>query len=97
MTKVYGELESILAVKNDKLMFVKQENDEYEKLILEEKGRQDNNKEELLRLKTYLHTLISTNEHLYSELERSCSQDREVQVMLSDKLEKLLVINDKIT
>ena len=42
-------------------MFVRQENDEYEKMILEEKNRQNANKEELLRLKTYLNTLISTN------------------------------------
>lgn len=48
-------------------------------------------------MKTYLNTLVSTNEHLYSELERSCTQDREVQVMLSDKLSKLMVVNDKIT
>lgn len=50
-----------------------------------------------MRLKSYLQTLLSTNEHLYLELEKSCSQDRGVQVMLSDKLEKLMVINDKIT
>ena len=50
-----------MAVKNDKLMFVRQENEEYEKMILEEKNRQNANKEELLRLKNYLNTLISTN------------------------------------
>lgn len=96
MTRTYGELESISNVKQQKLMFVVQENQEYEKLIAEEKDRQAKNREELLRLKNYLQTLLSTNEHLYLELEKSCSQDRGVQVMLSDKLEKLMVINDKI-
>jgi len=55
-------------------------------MITEEQAKQLKSQEELLRLKTYLQTLISTNEHLYSELEKSCAQDRNVQVMLSDKL-----------
>jgi hypothetical protein len=41
--------------------------------------------------------LVQTNEILFRELERSCTEDREVQVMLSEKLEKLMLANDKIT
>lgn len=40
---------------------------------------------------------MQTNEILFRELERSCTEDREVQVMLSEKLEKLMLANDKIT
>lgn len=47
-------------------------------------------------MKLYLQTLVSTNEELFRELEKSCAQDREVQVMLSDKLERLLIINDEV-
>jgi hypothetical protein len=86
MTKSYGELESLLAVKKDQLMFLVQENEAYQQLISEEQRSQDSNRAELLKLKGYLQTLVATNEHLYAGLEHSCSQDREVQLMLSDKL-----------
>lgn len=41
LTKTFGELESILSTKKEKLMFVSQENQEYEKLIADEKERQE--------------------------------------------------------
>ena len=40
---------------------------------------------------------MQTNGILFNELERSCTEDREVQVLLSEKLEKLMLVNDKIT
>lgn len=58
---------------------------------------QQQNKEELEKLTHYLQTLVQTNGILFNELERSCSEDREVQVLLSEKLEKLILVNDKIT
>jgi len=44
-----------------------------------------------------LKTFIETNQTLYRALERSCSEDRDIQIKLSEKLEKLLLTGEKIT
>lgn len=93
----YGEIESILHLKREKLQLISQENHEYEVAIKEERQLQQQNKEELEKLTHYLQTLVQINSILFGELERSCSEDREVQVLLSEKLEKLMLVNDKIT
>ena len=48
------------------------------------------------RMKEHLFSLIQTNEMLFRELEKSCTEDRKVQKMLSGKLDKLVVANEKI-
>ena len=85
-----------LAIRQQKLMLLQQENAEYQGALSSEAMERAKNDAELIRLKEYLQTLVSANEQLFLELERSCAQDRRVQVMLSEKLEKLVTVNDKI-
>ncbi len=54
LTKTNGELESILAAKREKLMFIDKENSEYARMIEEEKEKKAQSKDEHLKLKIYL-------------------------------------------
>lgn len=54
LTKTNGELESILAAKREKLMFIDKENSEYVRMIEEEKEKKAQSKDEHLKLKIYL-------------------------------------------
>ena len=96
LEKAETELETVLAIRQQKLMLLQQENAEYQGALSSEAMERAKNDAELIRLKEYLQTLVSANEQLFLELERSCAQDRRVQVMLSEKLEKLMTVNDKI-